>query len=182
MRDDPTRPGYRGLSPAPPFQRHGYASTSAVQGRSVLDRDAVKTALGITGSSLDDQIDELLSEAKVEADSYLGNPFLERDAETGRYVEPNVEIPIPRLVERGVVAYVALGLWSDTSFRLAAEAVLRGDLDAVAPGERLVSVKTGDLSETYALAGGGLAPGKAATDPIEALEARFWSRYRYEPV
>lgn len=172
-----------GLSPKPPFQRKGYAATTAVQLRSVLDRDAVKAKLGITGATLDDRIDELLAEAKVEADQYLGNPFLERDAETGHYLEPHVELAIPALVERGVVAYVSIGLWEEESFREAALAVLRGDLDAIAPGERVVSVKTGDLSETYALAGASLSGnGKAAADPIEALEARYWSRYRFEPI
>lgn len=173
---------YEGLSPRQ-SSRYGYPSTTAVVDRSVVDVEAVKAALGIEGTELDDRIEELLEEAKIEADSYLGNPFLERDQSSGRYVDPEVELPIPRLVERGVVAYVAVELWSTTAFRLAAEAVLRGDLDAIPPGERVVSVKTGDLSETYALAGASLAgDGKVAADPIEAVEARFWSRYRYEPI
>ncbi len=185
MIDEPGQHERRGLSEPIPRPRYGYPSTTAVVDRSVTDLDAVKNALGIplTDATLDDRIDDLLEEAKVEADEYLGNPFLERDAKTGCYVDPHVEKAIPRKVERGVIYYVALGLWDETKFREAALAILRGDTDAVAPGDRVVSVKTGDLSETYALAGGGLTPGsKGASDALEALQARYWSSYRYEPV
>lgn len=75
--------------------------------------DVIKAALGITDASKDVLIDLHLESLKAEADKRLNNPFHERDWDEdsdtyGCYIEPRVELPIPKDLEEAIFTRVAV--------------------------------------------------------------------------
>ena len=155
---------------------------TAIQTRSVTDLDALKTALGVTVGTFDDELTDALLCAKVEADLYANNPFLARDTDDpAEYADPEVELAIPAPVEKGLVQYAAAVFADGQAVKAAIAAVTLGGAPAVPFGAIVTNVGTGSLSVGFAYpttAGGGSG---GVSDPLNAIKQRWWSRYRLMP-
>lgn len=160
----------------------------AVQDRSTTDLTALKSALGVTVPDFDVELQSALDIAKEEADSYLNNPFLEREeldettgADPAMYVDPEVERPIPLMVERGLIAYAAKLFELEQAQLAAVGAIVSGGAPAVPIGATVTSVKTYSLSVSYGYTGGSGGGSGSSTDPLQAIKGRYWQRYRLIP-
>lgn len=154
----------------------------AVTDRSTVGLAELKSALGVTIPDYDDQLDAALVCAKEAADNYLNNPFLERDEDDpAEYVEPEVELPIPQLVEKGVIAYSAALFAADIQQQQAIASIISGGAPPVPFGAVLTNVTTGALSVGFGYPTTGGSSGSGVTDPLDSIRQRFWSRYRLIP-
>lgn len=93
----------------------------AVQDRSGITLEIVKSRLGVSGTASDDVLEEILDAALEEADNYLCNAFLDADG---------AELAIPSAVKRGVHALIKVWweLENGSGFELAASSVKEGDV------------------------------------------------------
>lgn len=92
----------------------------AVQDRAGITLATAKARLGVTSSTEDDVIQEIVDMALEAADNYLNNPFVDDDG---------TELAIPALVRRGVYKLVAAEYNAgDDGVELEATNVKEGDI------------------------------------------------------
>lgn len=93
----------------------------AVQDRSGITLEIVKSRLGVSGSASDDLLQEILDAALEAADDFLNNPFSAADG---------AELAIPAIVKRGVHALIKVWweLENGTGLENAASSVKEGDV------------------------------------------------------
>lgn len=133
----------------------------AVAERSTLTVADIREEVGIPATVSDGRVGRWLAEAFEAADTYLNNPFVQRD-EDGEPVDPQVDLPIPAGVDRGVIEYVR---WRWTASPSNGGGVPLG----------VTSESVGDLSKSYAAS--ATLTGSVGDD----IARQYWSRYRLEP-
>lgn len=124
---------------------------------------ALKTRLGITGTSQDEQLFAQLRTATRSADAYMSNPFEDEDGDPLEFEDVlGNPLRIPPEVIEGVFVWVATA---------------RGiDLSGIMPGT--TSVKTGDLSQGFSSGtGAGLSP----LECTKRAAAQSWATWKGSP-
>lgn len=172
----------RGCEPGSRYEERPLLTTTAVTDRSAVTVSSLKTRFGITGTDSDDILEEAPELAKADADLYLNNAFLGRDA-SGAW-DTNDPLTIPALVERGVIAMVSVELWYNAILDTVTAGAISGS-GSLPPGTVTTSVRTGDLAESYGTIGAGSAGAfqeSTPVDPWDWVRSRYWSRYRLTPL
>lgn len=136
---------------------------TAVQDRSIVDLDAVKAHLSITGATYDLLLTLWLGAAKRAADEYCGHPFLERNADFDTdlpisdsnifWADPEVELAIPEPVELGVLEYVTFH-WAKKG-----------------RAGNVTEEKVGDLQRKYSVFA-------TVQDLLAYVQSTYWKAYR----